>query len=232
MTPDLRGVAVLDAAPGPSLLTRHAVELRFSGRLGYGRALHARSTAGQLLTGSSLALEEGMSLDEAADLALGREETRRYEDLLLLASDGPHLVTVSELFEQLSASFRHAAWHDHLTGLANRRWLADRGPALLAGSDPGSTALLYIDLDNFKTINDTYGHDAGDAVLAEFAARLRGCLRDGDTAVRLGGTNSPRCCWGPRLQEPNRPGRGSWRRRCGPSATPGIPSASRPRSAW
>jgi diguanylate cyclase (GGDEF)-like protein len=187
MSPDLRGVAVLDAETGPSLLTRHAVELRFSGRLGYGRALHARSTAGQLLAGASLALEERMSLAEAADLALSREESHRYDDLLLLSSDGPHLITVSELFEELSASFQHAAWHDHLTGLVNRRWLADRGPALLARSDPSQTAILYIDLDNFKMINDAYGHDAGDAVLADFAGRLRACLRGGDTAVRLGG---------------------------------------------
>ncbi|WP_415853773.1 EAL domain-containing protein [Sinomonas sp. G460-2] len=187
MSPDLRGVAVLDAPNGPALLTRNATELHLSGRLGYGRALHSRSSAGQLLPESSLVLTEETTLDEAADLALGREEASRYDDLLLLGPNGPHLVTVSQLFEQLSASFRHAAWHDQLTGLVNRRWLADRGPSILARTDPGQTAILYLDLDNFKTVNDTFGHEAGDAVLAEFGRRLSACLRDGDTAVRLGG---------------------------------------------
>ncbi len=187
MSPDLRGVAVLDGPNGPALLTRTATELHFSGRLGYGRALHARSNAGQLVPEWSLVLTEETTLDEAADLVLRRAEANRYDDVLLLGAAGPHLVTVSQLFEQLSASFRHAAWHDQLTGLVNRRWLADRGPSILARTDPGRTAILYIDLDNFKTVNDTYGHEAGDAVLAEFGARLPACLRGGDTPVRLGG---------------------------------------------
>ncbi|WP_171041393.1 putative bifunctional diguanylate cyclase/phosphodiesterase [Sinomonas susongensis] len=187
MSPELRGVAVLDGPGGPGLLTRQRTEFHFSGRLGYGRALHARSAAADLLPPQTLVLAEDMSLDAAADLALNRPESSRYEDMLILAPTGPQLITVSEVFEQLSASFRHAAWHDGLTGLANRRWLADRGPLLLEKSDPQRTAILYIDLDNFKVVNDTYGHEAGDALLAEFARRLRVCLRDQDIPVRLGG---------------------------------------------
>ncbi len=187
MDPALRAVAVQDGPRQLVLLTRRLVEIHLSGRLGYGRALNARRTAGQLLPECRVVCRPGMSLDEAANLALARPEEVRYDDLLMLASDGPKVVSVSEIFEALARSFRHAAWHDDLTGLPNRRWLDEQGPALLARSNPDRTAILYIDLDHFKTVNDTHGHDVGNAVLVEFGRRLRECLRIEDAAVRLGG---------------------------------------------
>ena len=93
----------------------------------------------------------------------------------------------------------HLAYHDTLTDLPNRVLLHDRlGCALLAAeraSEP--LGLLILDLDGFKAINDSLGHQAGDRVLQELAARLRALLRDGDTVARLAATNSPSCCRGP-----------------------------------
>jgi len=84
---------------------------------------------------------------------------------------------------------RHQAFHDPLTGLANRTLFRDRiDHALLTHRRSGrSVALLYVDLDDFKTVNDSLGHAAGDQVLIAVADRIRSCLRPGDTAARLGG---------------------------------------------
>ncbi|NUP75059.1 MAG: diguanylate cyclase, partial [Sinomonas sp.] len=187
MDASLRGVAVQDGPRQLVLLTRRLMEIHLTGRLGYGRSLHARRTAGQLLPENLVVCYPEMTLDEAADLALARPEEIRYDDLLMIGPDGPRAVSVSEIFEQLAWSFRHAAWHDDLTGLPNRRWLEERGPSKLARSDPERTAILYIDLDNFKAVNDTHGHDVGNAVLVQFGQRLRASLRTGDAAIRLGG---------------------------------------------
>lgn len=79
--------------------------------------------------------------------------------------------------------------HDPLTGLANRVLLRDRlqGSLTRLQRTPGSIALLFVDLDRFKRINDTFGHAFGDAMLVEFAVRMRGIARQSDTIARLGG---------------------------------------------
>ncbi len=84
---------------------------------------------------------------------------------------------------------QHLAFTDPLTGLPNRRLLMDRLHQALAASARNRRrgALILIDLDNFKTLNDTLGHDKGDLLLCEVAQRLEACLREGDTVARLGG---------------------------------------------
>ncbi|MEQ1622808.1 MAG: PAS domain S-box protein [Methylococcales bacterium] len=81
------------------------------------------------------------------------------------------------------------AFYDPLTGLPNRRLLQDRlKPALTSSHRSGRQgALLFIDMDNFKTLNDTLGHDMGDLMLQQVAQRLVSCVREGDTVARLGG---------------------------------------------
>ena len=85
-------------------------------------------------------------------------------------------------------SLAHQALHDHLTGLPNRVLLQDRLSQALAQMDRGyKGALLYLDLDHFKPINDRLGHPVGDRVLQEVASRLRACVREDDTVSRQGG---------------------------------------------
>src|SRR5215211_233974 len=84
---------------------------------------------------------------------------------------------------------RHQALTDDLTGLGNRRYLVDRLDAAVAASEQsgGELALLLVDLDGFKELNDTLGHHAGDQVLRQIGPRLSGLLRGEDTLARLGG---------------------------------------------
>ncbi len=84
---------------------------------------------------------------------------------------------------------RRLAFYDPLTGLPNRRLLLDRLSQALAISARSQRhgALLFLDLDNFKDLNDTLGHDMGDKLLEQVAARLATCIREGDTVARLGG---------------------------------------------
>jgi diguanylate cyclase (GGDEF)-like protein/PAS domain S-box-containing protein len=84
---------------------------------------------------------------------------------------------------------RNLAFYDHLTGLPNRRLLIDRVRQAMASSGRSAKycALLFLDLDNFKTLNDTLGHDIGDLLLQQVANRVSSCVRNGDTVARLGG---------------------------------------------
>lgn len=108
------------------------------------------------------------------------------EGIICNASD---VTETRELHDRL----RHQALHDPLTQLANRTLFDDRRRAALRGPPDGATsdgagaAVLVIDLDGFKLVNDTLGHHAGDALLVAVAGRLRGCARPGDTVSRLGG---------------------------------------------
>ncbi|MBH3472350.1 EAL domain-containing protein [Pseudomonas putida] len=98
--------------------------------------------------------------------------------------------TASDITDEVDAHARiqHLSLHDPLTGLANRNKLARHlEQALLRGNDSPPLSLLLLDLDNFKPINDSLGHAAGDAVLQEVATRLRDTTRDGDLVARLGG---------------------------------------------
>ena len=93
------------------------------------------------------------------------------------------------LHNQRVALLKHEAHHDALTGLPNRRMLVEHLEAAFArcAADGTRLGLLFIDLDRFKGINDTYGHVVGDEVLTTTAARLRSAVRGSDLAARLGG---------------------------------------------
>jgi diguanylate cyclase (GGDEF)-like protein len=129
---------------------------------------------------------------------LGDVNTFSSSDLSLLDTFAKHVATslergrleenlrqVTDLKEQL----RHQALHDPLTGLPNRTLFLDRARQAVdtAGRTRMWPAVLYLDLDGFKPVNDNFGHEAGDVLLRTVADRLHGCLRPADTAARLGG---------------------------------------------
>ena len=91
--------------------------------------------------------------------------------------------------ENLEEQLRHRAFYDSLTGLPNRALFLDRiGHAIARGERNGQElAVLFIDLDRFKVVNDSLGHSAGDELLVQVGHRLRSCLRESDTIARLGG---------------------------------------------
>ncbi len=101
------------------------------------------------------------------------------------------LVTFRDITERKSfeARIAHQAFHDALTGLPNRVLFMDRLHSALARSQRHSklVGVLFVDLDNFKVINDSLGHEAGDTLLKAIAERLQTCVRPGDTVARLGG---------------------------------------------
>lgn len=99
------------------------------------------------------------------------------------------LSAAKEVAETVAKRMEYHAHHDSLTGLPNRILLNDRLRTELSHSrrDQTMLALLFLDLDRFKIINDSLGHDTGDELLRAVSKRLKGCLRDGDTVARLGG---------------------------------------------
>jgi len=105
--------------------------------------------------------------------------------------EGGHLFTLVDLSQRKAdeEEIRYLAFYDPLTRLPNRRLLMDRLQQTLATSarHRRSGALLLLDLDNFKTLNETQGHERGDLLLLQVAQRLRGCVQDNDTVARQGG---------------------------------------------
>jgi len=121
-------------------------------------------------------------------------------DLLELRTRIHNMLEVRLLYRQLeqySRALESLALHDALTGLPNRRLLFDRLELAIAHAhrNKSSIAVLYLDLDGFKQINDTLGHDAGDALLAMVANRLVSAVRQEDTVARLSGDEFVIALW-------------------------------------
>jgi diguanylate cyclase (GGDEF)-like protein len=106
-----------------------------------------------------------------------------------LAESNARLMQKVVQLEQDVAEARHLAYHDALTGLPNRALLLDRMKQAImqAQRQKKAVGVLLLDLDRFKSVNDELGHNGGDLVLQEVAARLSGCVRGCDTACRYGG---------------------------------------------
>jgi diguanylate cyclase (GGDEF)-like protein len=122
-------------------------------------------------------------IDEVtASAGIGREDEERLEGLAAQASTAIYNA-------MLLSQVRHQALHDPLTGLPNRALILDRAEQMLTRNRGAhhAAAALFIDLDGFKEVNDTFGHAAGDELLLTFAGRLEAVLRSSDTVGRLGG---------------------------------------------
>jgi len=165
-----RGLEAIGRAPGESV-GLHASEL-------YGDRPEVMAEIARALAGE--ALETTIDLGPAVFDCTMRPQPDG--TVLGVAVD----VTARRRSEQRLA---HLAFHDPLTGLANRRALEEQLTRELARArrEGGTVAALYIDLDNFKLVNDSLGHAAGDQVLVEVAKRVRDVTRGGDVLARLGG---------------------------------------------
>ncbi len=124
----------------------------------------------------------------------GERRMIEWRNTVLTGEDGVPAGSLSsglDITERVNAELRmrYLATHDTTTGLRNRNWLRDHLGAALARARRRDTlvGLLFIDLDGFKRINDDFGHEAGDALLAEVAGRLTGCVREADGVIRFGG---------------------------------------------
>jgi diguanylate cyclase (GGDEF)-like protein len=129
---------------------------------------------------------------EGARLGCSREVVAEAQLTVRMSSDA-NLIRSSRAYDQnmteLNAAFEHQALHDDLTGLPNRRLFYDRlaNQLLAAQRHRRPAGVLLLDIDRFKEVNDTLGHEAGDQLLTSFAVRLNEVLRSSDTVARLGG---------------------------------------------
>jgi diguanylate cyclase (GGDEF)-like protein/PAS domain S-box-containing protein len=131
---------------------------------------------------ADIAGKDGVALPVQARLSLIRDDAGAPEAILSITTDISERRAAERQIERL-------AFYDATTGLPNRLLLLDRlqHALAMAARRGGTGALLFIDLDNFKSINDTLGHDKGDLVLREVAARLLACACEVDTVARFGG---------------------------------------------
>ncbi|MCP3989665.1 MAG: EAL domain-containing protein, partial [Actinomycetia bacterium] len=143
------------------------------------------------LSGTQLAIMFFATLAvPVVDLFFGRPEDRM---VTIVASALLFLLILVRVFALMKTvemgrdQLRHEAEHDALTGLANRVLFSKRTAEALAPELSGKSAVLFIDLDDFKTVNDSLGHEAGDRLLAEVAVRLRRCVGSNATVARFGG---------------------------------------------
>ncbi|MDD5249309.1 MAG: EAL domain-containing protein [Rhodocyclaceae bacterium] len=130
--------------------------------------------------------EEAAKAEEALSL-LNAAHMREANERLIVATI--HAQTMTEAAEQATAQMAYVAKHDFLTGLPNRSLLSDRleQAIALARRHGKRLALMYLDLDHFKHINDSLGHAVGDELLQSAAKRLQACVRHSDTVSRQGG---------------------------------------------
>ena len=188
----LRALAMISqralAGADPAVLATDALELM--------RATLPITGAEVRLAKGGVLASSGELTDEATEQSIGSGDAlivapeREFgeEEMKLLRAMADVLATALARLRG-EERMRHDAVHDPLTGLANRTLLHDRLEQALARSrrKGGASGLLFVDLDNFKQVNDEYGHAMGDAVLVELGKRLQTAVRPTDTVARLGG---------------------------------------------
>ncbi|GIG03040.1 putative bifunctional diguanylate cyclase/phosphodiesterase [Catellatospora citrea] len=170
------------------LIMRAAFQQEMSGPFGFGRALWGTRPVAQAADWTPVRLSGATTVAAASHLVRNRPADHRYDDVIV-DLDGGRIGTVSaaQLFDALATQFADRAVRDDLTGLTNRSHYLDLLTAACSDTDGDRVAVAFVDLDDMKRINDSHGHQTGDAVLTFVARRLRDCLRPGETAARLGG---------------------------------------------
>ncbi len=174
INPDGRAVNVADVGHAAGSLTRHTI-MNFDGRWTV------------TVTGAPIASGVTPAAQGAIISAAGVLVTLLLSLLILTLSRSRERAL--QMVAEKTGQLRHQAMHDALTGLPNRVLAIDRAEQMLARARRADQpiAVLYIDIDGFKHINDTFGHAVGDTFLKAVAARLETVVRGGDTAARLAG---------------------------------------------
>lgn len=189
----LYAIPVVNKKNNPvGIVVRHAYTDLFSKQ--FAKELNGKKSISEMMDKSPIIVDCNTSLDDISRIILDAGVEHMVSGFIITKDEqyigmanGYDLL--KELTKRKQEHLFSLAHYDQLTGLPNRTLLLDRLKQAISVSKRGGrkVALLFIDLDGFKFVNDTYGHAVGDALLKEVAQRLRDCLRDGDTAARLGG---------------------------------------------
>ncbi|WP_044871673.1 EAL domain-containing protein [Pseudomonas sp. LFM046] len=163
-------------------LGKSAQELIYQGHNAFNEAADSLIATGDWAGEVTLRRRDGISITLESHRTLVRDDDGRPQSVLSINTDITHRKSAEQEVKRL-------AFYDQLTGLANRRLMLDRLQHVLAASarSLNTSAVILIDLDNFKALNDTLGHDRGDMLLQQVALRLTNCIRESDTVARLGG---------------------------------------------
>ena len=172
------------------ILPRLTFYRTMTGRFGYGYSLFSMRAVGELANWDPLVVRSSDDIESVTSMILRRPRDSRREDVVVRWPDGAmSTASAADVFEAIAGLYGHDALHDGLTALPNRVLFRDRVQLALDGLHRGghAVAAIFIDLDDFKLINDTLGHAAGDEALRSFARRVAPLMRPGDTLARIGG---------------------------------------------
>lgn len=159
----------------------------------FGRELTLKKPVSSLMDAEALILDVATPIDEVGARLMAQQNRYVFDGFIVTSSGayaglGTGLDLIRALTERRQAELEQMALHDMLTGLANRGLFESQLTEAIAQTAPGRfLAVLFIDLDRFKEINDTFGHRFGDLVLYAISQRLRGAVRKSDIVARLSG---------------------------------------------
>ncbi|GAA4258303.1 hypothetical protein GCM10022255_078470 [Dactylosporangium darangshiense] len=185
--PGLPCVAVVYLDGGLGLISRDRFGQLMSGPFGYGRALWEKTPVGRTADPAPTIVDQGALIVDVCELVGRRDRVRRYDDVLVRREEGRLArVSAARLYEALADLMAQQAVRDPLSGLANRTRFLNRLTVACREEGP-SIAVVFVDLDRMKQVNDSLGHNVGDRLIASAAGRLAAVAGEGDVVARLGG---------------------------------------------
>ncbi|HEX7127277.1 MAG TPA: EAL domain-containing protein [Thermodesulfobacteriota bacterium] len=190
--PTLHAIPVVEDERPAGLVDRHRLLELFAQR--YSRELYAQQPIAAFMDRTPIVVDADTSLDDLSRIVTDTDAQHAYQGFIVTvggryAGMGTIHRLMREITERKQAQLYYLAHHDGLTGLPNRQLFIERLGQAIARAEGTEhiVALLFVDLDRFKMVNDTLGHPAGDALLRSVADRVRGVVRKEDTVARVGG---------------------------------------------
>ncbi len=190
--PTLHAIPVVEDERPAGLVDRHRLLELFAQR--YSRELYAQQPIAAFMDRTPIVVDADTSLDDLSRIVTDTDAQHAYQGFIVTvggryAGMGTIHRLMREITERKQAQLFYLAHHDGLTGLPNRQLFIDRLGQAIARAEGTDhiVAVLFVDLDRFKMVNDTLGHPTGDALLKSVADRIRGVVRKEDTVARVGG---------------------------------------------